>query len=986
MSESSSNARGTTPASSSTLPQSINGWQPEFVEALLLQYQTDPLSVSHEWQQFFRGFELGLKLESDAAARTFLSATTPVASTVANTVANTVATPASTPAPIATVATPAATTITFTGLDPDQRKVDELILRYRTWGHLAAQLDPLGTVRPFPSLLTLEALGLNDDSLERSFDPGTLPLDNPAPLSEIIACLEETYCGSMGIEYMHLGCLERRAWLAKRLESARNQPQFSVDTKLRLLTKLLEADSFENFLATRFVGKKRFGLEGGESLIPILDTILEAGPALGVHEFMVGMAHRGRLNVLANIIGKNLQQIFTEFDEAWTAAFASGGGDVKYHMGYSNSHLTSTGNKLHLVLAANPSHLEFVNSVVMGRCRGKQRLIADNERKMIVPVLVHGDSAFPGQGGVAECFNMMHLDGYTVGGTVHVIVNNQVGFTTNPRDTFGGTYCSDSAKGFDCPIIHVNGDDAQACAWAAKIAIDWRQAFGHDIVIEMWCYRKLGHNETDEPMFTQPVLYTRVKKAHTAFMTYRAKLVAEGVVTQEQVEAMLAGRMAIMDAAQTAAKSQPLDPVVDPFRSVWTGLSPQYSHEPVETGVALETLDAIAKKLGAYPESITAHKTVARLLEARGNAIASGHVDWAMGELLAYGTLLVEGHPVRLSGQDVERGTFSHRHCVVTCQETNDGFTPLNAIAPEQARFCVHNSPLTESAVVGFEYGYSLGDPRMLVIWEAQFGDFVNGAQVLIDQFLASGEAKWKRATGLVMLLPHGYEGQGPEHSSARVERFLQLCADDNMQVVYPTTSAQMFHLIRKQVKQAFRKPLVVLTPKSMLRLPAAVSRTEAFVFGHFRQVLPDVAITDGNAITKVLLCSGKIYHELCVQREKSGQNTTAVVRLEQLYPFPDGALTKVLAMYPNAKKFVWVQEEPRNKGAYRFAQAQLSELLGITVDYVGRQDSASPAVGSHKQHAIEQEKILAQAIGAAKAGDGPAGGPSGGKKETAHK
>ena len=938
-------------------PQSVNGWQSDFMESLYAQYKSDPASVGPEWQNFFRGFDLGVAIDGDRSE----------------------APQAVPPSPAAAPASVAASSAVTGSAAASQSRVDELIARYRTYGHLAAQIDPLGTSRPFPELLTLEAVGLDDAALEQPFDPGTLPLDNPSPLGAIISCLEETYCGTMGVEYRHIGSLDRQAWLAKRLESARNKPNFSAETRKRILSKLLEADSFENFLANRYVGKKRFGLEGGETLIPILDQILESGPALGVQEYMLGMAHRGRLNVLANIVGKNLQQIFTEFDEAWTAAFATGGGDVKYHMGYSNECSTSTGHRLRVVLAANPSHLEFVNSVVLGRCRGKQRLINDTERKMIVPVIVHGDSAFPGQGIVAECFNMMHLDGYTVGGTIHVVVNNQVGFTTNPQDTFGGRYCTDLAKAYDCPVIHVNGDDAESCAWAARLAMEWRQAFGHDIVVEMWCYRKNGHNETDEPMFTQPLLYGRVKKARPAFKSYRARLVAEGVVTDAEVESMLAARVAVMDEAQTAAKKQPIDPVIDPFRSVWAGLTGQYTHEPTTTKVPLETLDSLAKKLGEMPGHTTLHKTVARLLEGRAAAIGSGTIDWALGELLAYASLLAEGHPIRLSGQDVERGTFSHRHAVVNCQETNEGYCQLNNLASGQARFCVHNSPLTESAVLGFEYGYSLGDPRMLVIWEAQFGDFANGAQVIIDQFIASGEAKWKRATGLALFLPHGYEGQGPEHSSARLERFLQLCAHDNMQVVYPTTSAQIFHLIRKQVKQGFRKPLVVMTPKSMLRLPAAMSRVEGFTDGHFRTVLPDPGITreGGDAVNKVLLCSGKIYHELAAQRERSGQATTAVIRLEQLFPFPDAAITKALASYPNAKKFVWVQEEPRNMGAYRFAQAQLKELCGIDVGYVGRPDSASPAVGSQKQHAIEQDKILTEAIGAAKAGDGPAGGPS---------
>ncbi len=941
--------------------QSINGWQSDFVEGLYAQYQADPNSVGPEWINFFRGFELGLRTDGDAAPTAGIAASIPAHS------------PASAPAPLSA------------GTDA-QRRVDELVRRYRNFGHLASQLDPLGTSRPFPDCLTLEAVGLDDGALGQSFDPGSLPLDNPSPLGEIIACLEETYCGTMGVEFTHLTSLERQAWLSKRLEAARNKPQFGVDVKKRILEKLLAADSFEAFLYKRYPGKKRFGLEGGETLIPILDQILESGPALGVQEFMLGMAHRGRLNVLANIVGKNLQQIFTEFDEGWTAAFTSGGGDVKYHMGYSNNLRTSTGQDLHIVLAANPSHLEFVGSVVLGRCRGKQRLAGDTERRKVVPVIVHGDAAFPGQGMVSECFNMMHLDGYTVGGTVHVVLNNQVGFTTDPKDSFAGNYCTDLAKAFECPVIHVNADDAESCAWAARIAMEWRQAFGHDIVIEMLCYRKLGHNEGDEPSFTQPALYRRVKQARPAFQTYRARLVSEGVFTDAQIDAMLDAREALLDTAQTAAKQQPIDPIVDPYRNHWGGIAQQYSHEPAVTKVSIETLGELCGKLGSVPEHMTVHRAVAKQLKDRAATVESGKVDWPMGELLAYASLLAEGHPIRLSGQDVERGTFSHRHAVVTCQDSNEAHCNLNEVAEKQARFCVHNSPLTESAVLGFEYGYSLGDPKMLVIWEAQFGDFANGAQVIIDQFIASGEAKWKRSTGLTLFLPHGYEGQGPEHSSARLERFLQLCANDNMQVVYPTTSAQLFHLIRKQVKQEFRKPLVVMTPKSMLRLDAAASDVAGFTDGHFRTVLPDPAISReaADAVNKVILCSGKIYHELHTQRMKSGQDTTAIVRIEQLFPFPDDAVNKVIAKYPNAKKFLWVQEEPRNMGAYRFAQAQLKELCSIDVQYVGRMDSASPAVGSSKQHAIEQDKILTEAIGAAKSGGGPAGGPASGpeKKE----
>jgi 2-oxoglutarate dehydrogenase E1 component len=931
--------------------QSVNGWSSDFIEAEYKRWKADPSAVEAQWQQFFLGFELGADRTQPAAA------------------------PASAGASV--------------GGDA-QRRVDRLIDAYRAKGHFAAPLDPLGTERPFPAELNLEAFGLSDAQLDQTFDPGTLPLAAPAKLGEIIACLEDTYCRSIGVEFSHIGDASRRRWLEERMEAIRNRPTYSPDQRLRLLGQLIEADGYEAFAAKRYIGKKRFGLEGGESLIAILDQIVECCPQNGVREVTMGMAHRGRVNVLANILNKRWEQIFTEFDESWEEDFIAGGGDVKYHQGYSTNHLTSGGGTVRISLSANPSHLEFVASVVLGRTRGKQLLASDAERNQVLPVVIHGDAALPGQGIVSECLNMMKLDGYTVGGTVHVVINNQVGFTTDPSDDWRGNYCTDIAKAFELPIFHVNGDDVEACAWIARLALEWRQTFKTDVFIDMVCFRKNGHNETDEPNFTQPRLYALVRKQRPVLQKYRDQLVEAGVLTAEQFNDLTARFAKELDAAQTQAKAKPVMPSIAPFQSHWSGYVSQYSHEMVETGVAADRLKLIAKTLGHVPDDYTTHKTVAHMLQVRAatGSEDSAPVEWAMGELLAYGSLLLDGHPIRLTGQDVERGTFSHRHAVVRCQHNESKYVGLNNLAAaagtKQALIHLHNSPLTEMACLGFEYGYSLTDPRSLVIWEAQFGDFANGAQVLMDQFIASAEVKWKRSSGLTLFLPHGYEGQGPEHSSARLERFLQLCADDNMQVVYPTTSAQIFHLLRKQVKQRYRKPLVVMTPKSMLRLPAAMSPFGEFTGGHFRQVLPDPKFVtgrdgghDASGVTKVLLCSGKIAHELIAWREKAETKTTAVVRLEQLYPFPDAALSKVLAQYPKAERFIWVQEEPRNMGAYRYCQAQLKELHGIDVSYIGRADSATPACGSAKIHTAQQEKILLEAMGPAKSGTAAAGGAS---------
>ena len=916
---------------------SVNGWNPQYVDALYEQWQADPESVEPQWRYFFAGFDLGYRpaASADSAGQPQL-------------------------------ASRGSRALAAGTLPSKQSLVDSLIYHYRDIGHLAADLDPLGTRRPFPEDLTLQSFGLSESDVDQLFDPGTLPLDDPSPLRAILAHLDETYCRHIGAEYMHIQDRAKVLWLQQRMEPVKNKPEFSAEEKMRVLRELIEADGFENFLATRYVSKKRFGLEGGESLIPMLNEIVDSGPNRDVKEFVFGMAHRGRLNVLVNILHKTYDQIFTEFEEAWVEDFVEGGGDVKYHRGFSSGHVTSSGEKIRLSLGANPSHLEFGHSVQLGRTRAKQRLRVDADRRQVVPIFIHGDAAFPGQGVVAEMFNMMNLDGYTVGGTIHVVINNQVGFTTNPQDTFSGKYCTDIAKFVEAPVFHVNGDDPEACVFVAKLALEWRQRFKCDVVIDLWCYRKYGHNEGDEPTFTQPQMYERIRRQTPVLQKYAQQLIGQRIISEAEFRKLYDDLRTELDTAQTRSKTQPVDPIVDPFRLQWVGLTEKYSSTPVDTSAPRELLSKVSHALGRVPEGFTAHKKLQKLLEYRGSAIDQDlPLDWAMGELLAYGTLLQEGHAVRLTGQDVERGTFSHRHAVLFDQNTGEGFTALNQIDEKQARFCIHNSPLTESACVGFEYGYSLADPRMLILWEAQFGDFANGAQVIFDQFIASAEAKWQRHSGLVCLLPHGYEGAGPEHSSARLERFLQLCADNNMQVAYPTTPAQIFHLLRRQMKRNFRKPLIIMSPKVLLRHPKAVSAVRDLTSDRFHRVLDDSTVKDPSAITRVILCSGKIYYDLLAFRdEQVKRNDVALIRIEQLYPFPESAVAETLSRYPAVAEMLWVQEEPRNMGAYRFVEAMLRERLEIELQYVGREMKPTPAVASEKMHKQEQEKILIAALG----------------------
>jgi 2-oxoglutarate dehydrogenase E1 component len=929
------------------LELSVNGWNGAYLDELYAQWKTDPAALDPRWRTFFQGFELGSAPAAEAGAPALAAAREPT--NVAHT---------------------------------KQARVDSLIYHYRDIGHQAAKLDPLGTERPMPDALRLESFGLGASDLDEPFDPGHLPLDNPTPLRTIVELLADTYCAHVGVEYMHIQDRERRRWLQQRMEPTRNAPPFTDAQKLRVLRELIEADGFESFLHTRYRGKKRFGLDGSETLIPMLDELAEYGPEHGVREYTIAMAHRGRLNVLVNILHKTYDKIFTEFDEAWTEDFLEGGGDVKYHRGYSGDFKTEDGHNIRMTLSPNPSHLEFVNSVVLGRARAKQRLRHDTERRQCVPILIHGDASFPGQGIVAECFNMMRLDGYTVGGAIHVIVNNQIGFTTNPTDAHSGRYCTDLAKMVHAPIFHVNGDDPEACVFATRLAIAYRQAFNNDVVIDLWCYRRHGHNEGDEPTFTQPLMYKRIKDHTPVVKLYAQRLIGEQVITQEGFDEQYAATRGAMDEAQSRSKEKPVATNVQAFRSAWGGLTERYNDDPVETGVPREDLLRIAAALGSVPEGFNVHPKLARLMKGRRDAVEQDKpLDWGLGELLAYGTLLLEGQAVRLTGQDVERGTFSHRHSVVFDQETGAGHEVLNAIDDGQARMCVHNSPLTESACLGFEYGYSLGDPNMLVIWEAQFGDFANGAQVIFDQFIASAEVKWQRFSGLTVFLPHGYEGQGPEHSSARLERFLTLCANDDMQVVYPTSPAQMFHVLRRQMKRGFRKPLIVMTPKSLLRHPAAVSPVAELVKGRFHHVIDDATVQDPARIRRLLLCTGKVYYDLVAHREKVGCRDVAIVRIEQLFPFRLESVEPVVERYAAAESIVWVQEEPKNMGAYRHVDAILREQLDREVVYVGREANASPAVASTKMHLQQQERIMINAMGLATdddgAGDQPASEPT---------
>ncbi len=784
-------------------------------------------------------------------------------------------------------------------------------------------------------------------------------------LRELIAILRETYCRKIGVEHMHIRNTQVRKWLQERMEPVRNHPSFDLRQKRRIILKLNAAELFETFLHTHYVGQKRFSLEGGEMLIPLLDSIIERSAGFGVREIVLGMPHRGRLNVLANILNKPYGMVFSEFEGNMPETVA-GDGDVKYHLGFSAEHVTADKHTIHLSLTPNPSHLEAVNPVVEGRMRAKQRRFKDRDRKLGIPILIHGDAAFAGQGLMAETLNLSQLPGYKTGGTIHIVVNNQIGFTTAPAEGRSTRYCTDVAKMIEVPIFHVNGEDPEAVVYVAELALDFRETFGQDVVIDMICYRRHGHSEGDEPAFTQPLMYGKIRDRLTVRELYTEYLVMNGDLTTDEVETIAETfRDKMEEVYKEVHEGHNAPRNLQPgFAAHWKGLTSRYSFVPVETGVSANVLRDIAEKIVERPQGFRLNPKMERILAARQQAMKVGPVDWASAEALAFGSLLLEGTPVRLSGQDSRRGTFSQRHAMLVDMQTGDQYYPLKNLSPDQAELCVYDSLLSEAAVLGFDYGYSLDEPHMLILWEAQFGDFANGAQVIIDQFIASAESKWGRASGLVMLLPHGYEGQGPEHSSARLERFLSLCADDNIQVVNATTPAQYFHLLRRQVRRDFRKPLIVMTPKSLLRHKQAASPREHFTSGYFREVLDDPA--DADRARCVVVCSGKVYYDLVAKREEVGKaREVAVVRLEQFYPWPADALKATLGRYRSARNWVWVQEESQNMGGWTFVAPRLQELMGVPFQYVGRDASASPATGSHAIHESEQAELVEAAIGA---------------------
>ncbi len=855
----------------------------------------------------------------------------------------------------------------------------QLIRAYRTRGHLAAKLDPLELVtrREHPELKP-KTYGFTKADYDRPiYLGGALGLEF-GTLRQVLGILKRTYAGHIGVEYMYISDPEQRTWIQDRIEA--HEVGFTANGKKAILKKLIEAESFERFLDFKYTGTKRFGLDGGESMVPALEQIIKRGGQLGVSEIVIGMPHRGRLNVLANVMGKPYRAIFNEFrggsahpDEV------EGSGDVKYHLGASSDREFDE-NRVHLSLTANPSHLEIVDPVVLGKVRAKQDQRKDDERKSVLPLLLHGDAAFAGQGVVAECLGLSGLRGHRTGGSLHFIVNNQIGFTTAPRFSRSSPYPSDVGKMIDAPIFHVNGDDPEAVVHVTKIAIEFRQRFGKPVVIDMFCYRRHGHNEADEPAFTQPLMYQRIAQHPGVVDVYANRLVEEGLLTREEIDRMQADFRNFLEEEFSAGEAYRPNRA-DWLDGKWSGIG--HAEEGARrgvTGVDLDLLKEVGRKLTSIPKSFTPHKTIARIMAARRKMIDEGQgIDWATAEALAYGTLLVEGFPVRLSGQDSERGTFSQRHAVLMDQVNEKKYTPLKHVARDQARFEVINSMLSEEAVLGFEYGYSLAEPNALVLWEAQFGDFANGAQVVVDQFISSGERKWLRMSGLVLLLPHGYEGQGPEHSSARLERYLQLCAEDNWQIANCTTPANYFHVLRRQLHRQFRKPLVLMTPKSLLRHKRVVSNLEQFGPGSSfhrllwddAQFLPDQAIklVPDDKIRRVVLCSGKVYYDLYDEREKRGVDDVYLLRMEQLYPFPARALIQELGRFKDAE-MVWCQEEPKNMGAWSFVEPNLEwvlEHIGAKHKrprYAGRPSSAATATGLMSKHTRELKAFLDEALG----------------------
>ena len=894
-----------------------------YIDGLYQAYKQDPESVDFGWQKFFEGFDFGQNAGESVG--------------------------------VSGDATP----------DHVLKEINVLnmINGYRDRGHLFTQTNPVRERRKYYPGKELETFGLSEADMSTIFNAGVEVGLGPAKLKDIRQLIEDTYCRSIGAEFKYIRNPEKIKWLQDRMEADRNKPTYSLDIKKRILDKLNHAVAFESFLGTKFLGQKRFSLEGAESLIPALDAVIEKGSELGIQEFVIGMAHRGRLNVLTNIMGKPYKTVFSEFEGKTYAEDPeiNFGGDVKYHLGYSTDVKTDDGKTIHLSLAPNPSHLETVDPIVEGLVRSKIDMKYEADSSKIAPIAIHGDAAIAGQGVVYEVTQMSKLDGYKTGGTIHIVINNQIGFTTNYKDARSGTYCTDVAKITSSPVFHVNGDDAEALVYAIKLAVEYRQKYKTDVFIDLLCYRRFGHNEADEPKFTQPLLYKLIEKHPNPKEVYAKKLIEEGSIDEAYSKKIEKDFKAILQEKLEESKEVVnLTEETPMFSGAWKGLRPAKkgeSFKPVKTNVSDKTFLQLAKEITTLPKDKSFFRKISRLFEDRAKMIEKDSYDWAMGELMAYATLLNEGSRVRISGQDVQRGTFSHRHAVLTLENSEETYTPLANINGGD-KFSIYNSLLSEYAVLGFEYGYASANPHALTIWEAQFGDFYNGAQIIVDQYLSSAETKWKRSNGLVMLLPHGMEGQGPEHSSARIERFLELCADENLILANCTTPANYFHLLRRQQVREFRKPLVAFTPKSLLRHPKVVSSLKDFTTSTFQEVIDDANV-NAKDVKRVLFCSGKVYYDLLEKQEADKRKDIAIVRLEQLFPIPEEQLKAIRKKYNKAKEFIWVQEENENMGAWSYYCRKLMNTEIAFTGFVARKESGSTATGYMKQHVAQQASIL---------------------------
>ncbi|MFN2377468.1 MAG: 2-oxoglutarate dehydrogenase E1 component [Candidatus Binatia bacterium] len=929
-------------------PDFANISNADYVDALYRKYLADPSSVGDDWKIFFAGFELA-------------SAGGPAAAPAVPAAAARVETP---PARVESVEEARRSSRRGAAASPTVGIYD-LIHSYRELGHLVANLNPLGDNQTSHPLLELSEFGLGDADLSRAVEIPGFKARPVTRVGELIEHLKSTYCGTMAVEYMYIQHKEQREWIQERIEPSCNNPGLSPQERIDILEQLLRANMFEQFLHKKYVGAKRFSLEGSETLVPLLHQIVEESGRLGTREVVMGMPHRGRLNVLAHTLGKPYEMILSEFEGNFLADNVQGDGDVKYHLGYSRDHRTKSGSDVHLSLLFNPSHLEAINPVAEGIVAGKQHYLADTTGSLVLPLLMHGDAAFMGQGLVMETLSLSELPGFRTGGTIHVIVNNQIGFTTSPKDYRFTRYPTELAKLVGALTLHANGDDPEAVVQAGRLAAEFRSRFREDVFVDLVCYRRHGHNELDDPTFTQPLMYRKIAKTPPVSRGYADRLVREGVLDEAGVAAIVERIDSELNRALDYARDFMPKQQVFTFGGVWKGMTWAGDDWTAATRVPSDMLRQVARCATELPEGFTPHPKVKRLYADRAKMIEAGTgIDWGCGEMLALGTLLLEGTCVRLCGQDSGRGTFSHRQAALHDMENGHRFVPLDHMSDDQGRFYLIDSNLSEAGVLGFEYGFASADPRNLVLWEAQFGDFVNGAQVIIDQFIASAESKWQRTNGLVMLLPHGYEGQGPEHSSGRLERFLNLCAEQNIQVCNLTSPAQLFHVLRRQVRRNFRKPLVIMSPKSMLRNKLCVSDIEEFTDTNFRLVLDEVEDIDRAHVRRVLLCSGKVYYDLVADRTERNIHDVAIVRLEQLYPFPLAEVREILATYPADAEVCWVQEEPKNMGAWRFVFDRNHMIFddARVLSYVGRDAAASPATGSYRKHQSELRQLLDEA------------------------